>query len=72
MSPEARRKEYERKHDELDLALITGIAQLQAGFGAPLYQKFEAYLHRLYANAGTEVAVPVKQKAEKLEAQRKE
>jgi hypothetical protein len=72
LSPEARRKEYERKHDELDLALITGIAQLQAGFGEARFQKFEAYLHQLYANAGTEVAVPVKQKAEKLEAQRKE
>lgn len=68
LSPEARRKEYQRQHDELDLALITDIAQLQAGFGAPLYQKFEAYLHRLYANAGWETAVPIEEKVKKLAA----
>ena len=68
-SPEARRKEYERKHDELDLALITGIAQLQAGLGAPVYQKFEAYLHRLYANAGWETAVPIEDEVQKLATQ---
>lgn len=69
LSPEARRKEYQRQHDELDLALITGIAQLQAGFGAPVYQKFEAYLQRLYANAGWETAVPIEDKVKKLAAQ---
>jgi hypothetical protein len=74
LSPEARRKEYERKHDELDLALITGIAQVQAGFGEARFQKFEAYLHQLYADSGTETAVPIeakKVKAEKPQAQRK-
>lgn len=71
LSPEARRKEYERKHDELDLTLITGIAQLQAGFGTPVYQKFEAYLHKLYANAGWETAVPIEEKGKKLAAQEK-
>ena len=69
LSPEAPRKEYQRQHDELDLALITGIAQLQAGFGAQYYQKFEAYLQRLYANAGWETAVPIEDKVKKLAAQ---
>lgn len=68
LSPEARRKEYQRQQDELDLALITGIAQLQAGFDAPLYRKFEAYLHKLYANVGWETAVPIENKVKKLAA----
>ncbi len=51
---EALRKESERKRDELELGLMTDIAQLKAGFGEPRFQKFEDYLHKLYANAGVE------------------
>jgi hypothetical protein len=72
LTPEASRKEWELKHDKLQLGLLTDIAQLQAGFGEPVYQKFEAYVHRLYANAGVETAVPIEEKVEKLEAQRKQ
>jgi hypothetical protein len=56
---EARRKEFERRRDEMQLALIANIAQLKAGFGAPLFAKFDAYLHQLYASAGYETSVPM-------------
>jgi hypothetical protein len=50
-SQDARTKELRRKADEAKLCLLTGIAQLQAGMSAPVYKKFDAYLHQLYADA---------------------
>ena len=71
LTPEARRKELERKHDELELELMTDMAQLKAGLGEPRFQKFEAYLHQLYANAGFETAVPAEEKVKKVVAQQR-
>ena len=39
------------------LNLLASIAQLQAGLGDPLFQKFDAYLHLLYAPATRETFV---------------
>jgi hypothetical protein len=50
-SQDARTKELKGKADEAQLSLLTGIAQLQAGMSAPVYKKFDAYLHKLYADA---------------------
>jgi hypothetical protein len=69
LTPEAYRKEWELKHDKLALELMTDVAQLKAGFGEPRFQKFETYLHQLYANAGIETAAPVEEKVKKVEAQ---
>jgi hypothetical protein len=69
LTPEASRKEWELKHDKLQLGLMTDVAQLKAGFGEPRFQKFETYLHQLYANAGIETAAPVEEKVKKVEAQ---
>jgi hypothetical protein len=69
LTPEASRKEWELKHDKLALELMTDVAQLKAGFGEPRFQKFETYLHQLYANAGIETAAPVEEKVKKVEAQ---
>ena len=69
LTPEASRKEWELKHDKLALELMTDVAQLKAGFGEPRFQKFEAYLRHLYANAGIETAAPVEEKVKKVEAQ---
>ena len=69
LTAEASRKEWERKHDELELELMTDVAQLKAGFGEPRFQKFEAYLHQLYANAGIETAVPAEEKVKRVKAQ---
>jgi hypothetical protein len=69
LTAEASRKEWELKHDKLQLGLMTDVAQLKAGFGEPRFQKFETYLHQLYANAGIETAAPVEEKVKKVEAQ---
>jgi hypothetical protein len=69
LTPEAYRKQWELKHDKLALELMTDVAQLKAGFGEPRFQKFETYLHQLYANAGIETAAPVEEKVKKVEAQ---
>jgi hypothetical protein len=69
LTPEASRKEWELKHDKLALELMTDVARLKAGFGEPRFQKFETYLHQLYANAGIETAAPVEEKVKKVEAQ---
>lgn len=69
LTAEASRKEWERKHDEVELELMTDVAQLKAGFGEPRFQKFEAYLHQLYANAGIETAVPAEEKVKRVKAQ---
>ena len=69
LTPEASRKQWELKHDKLALELMTGLAQLKAGFGEPRFQKFETYLRHLYANAGIETAAPLEEKVKKVEAQ---
>ncbi|HEV8490633.1 MAG TPA: hypothetical protein VGR76_00130 [Candidatus Angelobacter sp.] len=71
LTPEAARKERELKHDKLELELMTDVAQLKAGFGEPRFQKFETYLHHLYANAGIETATPLEQKVKKVVAQQR-
>jgi hypothetical protein len=71
LTPEAARKERELKHDKLELELMTDVAQLRAGFGEPRFQKFETYLHHLYANAGIETATPLEQKVKKVVAQQR-
>lgn len=49
-SQDARVKEFRRKTDEAKLNLLTSIAQLQAGMSAPVYKKFDDYLHELYSD----------------------
>jgi hypothetical protein len=69
-SQDARTKELKGKADEAQLSLLTGIAQLQAGMSTPVYKKFDAYLHKLYADAmirrianfrGEAVSMPISQ-----------
>jgi hypothetical protein len=71
LTPEAYRKQWELKHDKLALELMTDVAQLKAGFGEPRFQKFETYLHQLYANAGVETAAPVEEKVKEVQAEQR-
>jgi len=67
LTAEARRKEAEQKHDELQLEFLTDTTRLRAGLGEPGFQKLEAYIHRLYAKAGFQVAVPLDEKEAEAE-----
>jgi hypothetical protein len=69
LTPEASRKQWELKQDKLALELMTDVAQLKAGLGEPRFQKFETYLHQLYANAGIETAAPLEEKVKEAQAQ---